>query len=211
MNLYINEQYRYLNIAVFASGRGSNLIAIDNYIQSKEKPFGKISLLVTNKTKCDALNYASENNIPSLCISQTQFTDLNGYSEKMMFELLSYKIDFIVLAGYLKKIPIEVIKKFKNRIINIHPALLPKFGGEGMYGINIHIAVINAKEKISGVTIHYVSENYDEGEIISQSNINIEENETPESLNQKILILEHQIYPKVIEKLCEEILNFPTK
>ena len=125
------------------------------------------------------------------------------FVERQINLLEKHKIDLIVLAGYIKKLPKEITDKFENRIINIHPALLPKFGGKGMYGMNVHKAVIEAKEKYSGPTIHFVDDIYDNGEILLQKKVEISADDTPESLQKKVLELEHVVYPEAI-KLLEE-------
>ncbi len=184
---------------MFASGTGTNFRSIVNAIkQGKLK--SKISLLITNNSNCGAAGIAKTNNIKCIHISRKKFPDLpdNEYQKLFLNALESYKIDFIVLAGYMKKIGNDVIAKYRNRIINIHPALLPDFGGEGMYGINVHRAVIASGASVSGISIHYVDENYDNGKIIFQKSVAIENSDDEFSLQKKILKLEHEYYPKVI-------------
>ena len=125
----------------------------------------------------------------------------------MLNILKDYKIDLIVLAGYMKKIPKKVIEYYNNRILNIHPALLPKFAGKGFYGMNIHEAVISSREKTTGVTIHLVDDNYDTGDIVYQKEIEILENDTPASIAKRVLELEHKIYPIVIKEFCKKNIN----
>ena len=144
------------------------------------------------------IKVAEKENIPVLLIKKDVF-NVSGYLE----ELKSYKIDFIVLAGFLWKIPKTLINAFPGKIINIHPALLPSFGGKGMYGDAVHKAVIEAGEKQSGITIHYVDEKYDHGKIIFQSTCPVNENETAESLAEKIHAMEHKYYPAEIEKILK--------
>ncbi len=183
------------NIAIFASGEGTNAQQIIDYF--KDNKSIRIALVVSNKITANVLNRAKASGIPTLVINKVDFYINN----KTVEDLQKFNIDLIVLAGFLWMIPESLIKAFPGKIINIHPALLPKFGGKGMYGINVHKAVIEAKEKESGISIHYVNDKYDEGEIISQHGCEVSENETPESLALKIQQLEHTNYPKVIENL----------
>ena len=151
-------------IAILASGSGSNAENIFNYF-SEIKSSIEISLIITNKSDAFVLKRAEKLNIPAVVISGKDMKD-----ESLVTELLKkYEIDFIVLAGYLLKIPDFLIRMYNNKIVNIHPALLPSYGGKGMYGDNVHKAVVEAGEKESGITIHYVNENYDEGKIIFQA------------------------------------------
>ncbi len=190
-----------MNICVFASGTGTNFEAIissvkNGYLNSK------ISLLITNNPHCTAAEIAKENNIAVSHINRKLYPDLteNLYSEKFIEVLEEHEIDFIVLAGYMKKIPDEVINKFRDRMINTHPALLPLFGGKHMYGINVHKAVIESGMKVSGITIHFVNENYDEGKIIFQQCCEVNNVDDEFSLQEKIKKLEHKYYPEMIKK-----------
>jgi formyltetrahydrofolate-dependent phosphoribosylglycinamide formyltransferase len=185
-----------INIAIFASGAGTNAQKIIEYF--KNSSFAKITLVVCNNSIAGVIKVAEKENIPVLLIKKDVF-NVSGYLE----ELKSYKIDFIVLAGFLWKIPKTLINAFPGRIINIHPALLPSFGGKGMYGDAVHKAVIEAGEKQSGITIHYVDEKYDHGKIIFQSTCPVNENETAESLAEKIHAMEHKYYPAEIEKILK--------
>jgi len=187
------------NIAIFASGAGSNAQKIIEHFRNS--PLGKIALIVCNRRKAGVLQIAEKENIPSLVIEKEKFFSPNS----CLNELASRKIEFIVLAGFLWKVPGALIKAFSKRIINIHPALLPKHGGKGMYGNYVHEAVIGAREKESGITIHYVDEHYDNGDIILQVKCPVLDNETPESLAQRIHELEHANYPRVIEELVKRL------
>lgn len=183
------------NIAIFASGEGTNAQCIIDYFKNSSSI--KIAVIISNKENANVLNRAKKEGIPTLTVNKTNFYENNLTIQ----QLNNYKIDLIVLAGFLWIIPESLIKTFPNKIINIHPALLPKYGGTGMYGMNVHKAVIEAKEKESGISIHYVNEKYDEGKIISQHTCVVNENDTPESLAKKIHQLEYEFYPKVIEEL----------
>lgn len=192
MNISVNNGTR--NIAIFASGTGSNAQKIIEYFKNSENI--KISLIVCNNPDAGVLKIAANENIPVLLIEKQMFRT-TGY----IAELKNRQIEFIVLAGFLWKIPPILIEAFRDRIINIHPSLLPAHGGKGMYGNAVHAAVLAAKEKQSGVTIHYVDEKYDHGKIIFQIACLVEEDETVDSLSQKIHRLEHAFYAKEIEKL----------
>lgn len=187
------------HIAVFASGAGSNAQKIIDHFKSAERGI-KVVLIVSNNPDAGILKIAEKENIPSLLIERKKFNE-DGYVD----ELKKYEIDLIVLAGFLLKVPTVLINAYQNKIINIHPALLPKYGGKGMYGSNVHEAVINSKENESGITIHFVDEIYDHGNIIFQTKCNIDESDTQETLANKIHALEHRYYPEVIENLLNKL------
>ena len=182
------------NIVVFASGSGSNAVKIYEYFSD----FNNVNIvsLYCNNPKAAVLEKFKKFNIKTVLFSKN---DLK--SNTILSSLKKVNPDLIVLAGFLLKIPKDITLSFKNKIINIHPALLPLYGGKGMYGENIHKAVIKNKEKTSGLTIHYVNDKYDDGAIIFQKKISLEPNETPLSLSKKILKEEHTNYPVEIEKL----------
>lgn len=183
-----------VHIAIFASGAGSNAQKIINYFRTSKKI--KIGLIVCNNPRAGVSDIAANENIPVLLIQKEKFM-LTGYAE----ELKNRQIDFIVLAGFLWKIPSILINEFSGNIVNIHPALLPAYGGKGMYGNAVHAAVLAAKEKQSGITIHYVDDKYDHGKIIFQSTCPVDESDTIESLANKVHELEHAFYAKQIEKM----------
>ena len=187
-----------IRMAIFASGAGSNAKKIIQHFASSSRV--KIALIVCNKPDAGVLNIARENNIPTLIIEKDRFFNGDSY----LSELQQYSINYIVLAGFLWKLPGQLIKAFPKRIINIHPALLPAYGGKGMYGHFVHDAVIANKEKQSGITIHYVDELYDHGETIFQANCEVNETDTPNSLAEKIHQLEHLHYPAVIDGLLQK-------
>ena len=184
-----------VHIAIFASGAGSNARKIIEYFENKGLRI-KVSLIVCNVPGAGVLEIAEEKGIPSLMINKSDFT-ANGYVES----LKNAGIDFIVLAGFLWKVPEVLVRAYPKAIINIHPALLPKYGGKGMYGARVHEAVIAAGEKESGITIHWVNENYDEGAIIFQAKCSIDANDTADTLANKIHALEHAHFATTIEKL----------
>ena len=188
-------------IAIFSSGTGSNAKKIIDHLASlKEKDISTaiVSLIVCNKPGAGVLKIAAENNIPTILIEKEKFFRGKAYID----ELKAAGIDFIVLAGFLWKIPVALIKTFHKKMINIHPALLPKYGGKGMYGNFVHEAIIANKEKESGITIHYVNEVYDHGQIILQATCLVSEDETPESLAKKVQILEHRHFPAAVSLLA---------
>lgn len=188
-----------MNICIFASGSGTNFKAI---IDARKSGIisSSISLLITNNSDCGAVSIAEENSIPVFHISRKVYPDCSDeeYSNLFLNKFEEYNIDFIVLAGYMKMLDVRIIRKYPNRIINIHPALLPNFGGKGMYGMNVHRAVIASGVKESGVTIHYVNEKYDEGKIIIQKKVEVTKDDDAESLQKKVLKLEHRYYAEVI-------------
>ncbi len=190
---------KVVKIAIFASGAGSNAQKIIDYF--KRNSSVKISLVVCNKKVAGVLDIAAKEKIPSLVIERNKFFEEDNY---LPF-LKELGIDFIVLAGFLWKMPAAIINSYPNKIVNIHPALLPKYGGKGMYGQRVHDAVIQAKDPISGISIHYVDELYDHGNIIFQATCPIEETDTAESLAQKIHQLEHLHYPVVIETVLKKL------
>jgi formyltetrahydrofolate-dependent phosphoribosylglycinamide formyltransferase len=185
-------------IAIFASGAGTNAEKIIEHFRNHSSV--KIALIATNNHNAGVLKIAEKNQIPTLFINKEAFFSGNSYIN----ELKTAKVDFIILAGFLWKIPSALIKEYQEKIINIHPALLPKFGGKGMYGQSVHEAVISQKEKESGITIHYVDEIYDHGKVIFQAVCPVLENDTPETLAVRIHALEHEHFPKVIEQLLKD-------
>ena len=182
------------NVAIFISGQGSNARTIINHFRANNGI--KISLLVSNAPQKGAIQISKEEEIELISIKKETFL-----SNELILQLAEKKIDYIVLAGFLLKIPRNLVEAFPNKIINLHPALLPKFGGKGMYGKHVHQAVFENKEKESGITIHYVNEAYDEGNIIAQFKCQLDVTNTPETIEQKIRALEHKHFSKTIEKL----------
>lgn len=183
------------HIAIFASGTGSNAKTIIEYFQSSEAI--QVSLVVSNKPTAPVLAMAAAHGVPTLVIDRKGFYE----SEQLLQQLHDYQIDFIVLAGFLWLLPLYLVEAYDDRIINIHPALLPKYGGKNMYGMNVHRAVQAAQETESGITIHYVNPNYDEGKIIFQATCPISPDDQAEDIARKVQQLEHTYFPKVIEQL----------
>lgn len=182
------------NIAIFASGSGSNAEEIMKHFANNNS--GRITLVVSNNPNAFVLERAKKYDIPTHVYNKEDIK--NG---KLLEHLRSFQIEFIVLAGYLKKVPDDIIEAYPKAIVNIHPALLPKFGGKGMYGMNVHRAVVEARETKSGMTIHYVDENYDEGDIIEQHECSVNPEDTPEDLQRKVLELEHNYFAPCIERI----------
>ncbi|WP_153797623.1 phosphoribosylglycinamide formyltransferase [Foetidibacter luteolus] len=183
-----------MNIAIFASGAGSNANKIIEHFSNHQ--LVHVKLVACNKPGAGVIDIAASYGIPVLMIEKEKFFRGNAYVE----ELKEAGIDFVVLAGFLWKVPSALINAYANKIVNIHPALLPKYGGKGMYGNFVHAAVIAAKEKESGITIHVVDELYDHGSVIFQATCPVLPQDTPETLAQRIHALEHQHYPAVIEQ-----------
>lgn len=185
-------------IAIFASGTGSNAKAIIQYFDGHESI--KVNCLLSNKSSAKALDMAASFGKHTKVISRAELEN-----PLLLIDFLKERgISLIVLAGYLKKISADMVKAFPNAIINIHPALLPDFGGKGMYGIHVHQAVVEAGAGKSGITIHYVNEVYDDGGIIFQASVDLEETDQAADVAKKVLTLEHRHYPKVIEQLLLE-------
>jgi phosphoribosylglycinamide formyltransferase-1 len=186
-------------IAIFISGRGTNALNLSRYFQNHQKV--EIALIFSTRPNEIVQNFADDFKVPFvLSCNSTE----SNWQDSALSACRDYQIDFIVLAGFLKKITPIFVEHYSNRIVNIHPSLLPKFGGKGMYGKYVHEAVVAAGEKKSGITIHYVNEEFDKGKIIAQFEIELTKNETPESLANKIHALEMEHFPKVLEELLFE-------
>jgi phosphoribosylglycinamide formyltransferase 1 len=195
-----------IHIAVLASGKGSNLRAIFDAIEQGSLQHVALALVVSNNSASGALAFARSHDIPCVHLSSFKFDGDEGKLETAMLEeLRKAKIDLIVLAGYMKKLPDAVVEAYPKRIINIHPALLPKYGGAGMYGSNVHSAVLAAGDKVTGATVHYVDKEYDSGDIIVQESCEVGPDDTPETLARRVREIEHRIYPKAIGMVAEAI------
>jgi phosphoribosylglycinamide formyltransferase-1 len=187
------------NIAIFASGSGTNADNIIKYFSTSN--FAKVTLVLSNKPDAFVLERAAKLGVPSIFFDRSQFYSSGTVSDY----LKKYKIDFIVLAGFLWLVPSSILSSYKMKIINIHPALLPAYGGKGMYGDRVHKAVLANSEKESGITIHYVNEKYDDGDIIFQARCKVLPGDSPDSLAHRIHDLEYKHFPAVIEKLILEL------
>lgn len=187
-------------LVVFASGSGSNFQAIIDAIR-EHRIKAQITGLITNRENTGAEKRAIHHNIPVAIISDN---DPSSNENKLENRLADWSPDLIVLAGYLKKVPDHIVRKYQNRIINIHPSLLPKYGGKGFYGLNVHEAVLRSGDTLTGCTVHYVNENYDEGDIIDQIEVEVHDTDTPETLASRVLKEEHKLLPNVIKKLLNQ-------
>lgn len=187
------------SIAVFASGNGSNALRLIDYFQAKNVAVS-VELLVCNKSDAPVVEKARQKGIEVLIVDNE--TVENGLT---LLQELDYRaINWIVLAGFLRKIPLNIIHGFSDRIINIHPSLLPKYGGKGMYGMHVHRAVVEAGEKETGITVHLVNEEFDKGRILAQFSVDVTENDTPEMVAEKVQQLEHLHFSTVVESVILE-------
>ncbi|MHA7130838.1 phosphoribosylglycinamide formyltransferase [Algoriphagus namhaensis] len=181
-------------LAILASGSGSNAEKIMEYFQNSTK--AQVKLVASNKADAYVLERAGKFHVPTLVFNKAQLE-----SGELTAELKKMEIDWVILAGFLLKIPADLTRAFPDQIVNIHPALLPKYGGKGMYGMNVHRAVKAAAEQETGITIHLVNENYDEGKIIFQAATPVSEEDSPERIAEKVHELEHRFFPEVIASL----------
>jgi phosphoribosylglycinamide formyltransferase-1 len=191
-----------MNIAIFASGRGSNFQAILGAIDVGLLP-ARITVLISDRSDAGALDIAQARRIQTSHLLQKMFPSEEALAEAMLNVLSQQRAELLVLAGYLKKIPLQVVRRYRNRIVNIHPALLPLFGGAGMYGHFVHEAVIASGMKVSGATVHIVDEEYDRGPIVMQKTVEIIQEDTPDLLAVKVLKIEHEIYPLALKAFAE--------
>jgi len=197
-SFFCSTKFSYMkNIVLFASGSGSNAGQIMQYFSKGNA--ANVVALFTNNPVAGALEKALQHNVPAIVFTRDQLN--NG---SVLEQVAEFNPDIIVLAGFLWKFPSDIIAAYPMKVINIHPALLPKYGGKGMYGIKVHRAVLENKEKESGITIHYVNEDYDEGNIIFQQAVALEECTTPEDVAQKVLELEHRHFPEIIEQILSQ-------
>ena len=186
-----------LKLAVFISGGGTNLQSLIDSCRSGVLK-AEIKAVISNNSKAYGLVRARDAGIETFHISNVVYPDTSQYLEAMMTILKDRDIDLIVLAGYMKLLPSEIVHKYYGRVMNIHPALLPKYGGHGMYGMNVHRAVIEAGEKYSGASVHIVDEKYDQGPILVQRQVPVMPDDTPETLASRVLEIEHQILPMAV-------------
>lgn len=200
-----------LRAAVFASGKGSNFRALDDHVRRRAEaaatkrkgegvPLWEVTLLITDRSDAGALGIAEERGIPSAVIGPG--TEPGTFGERLLTRLVESRIDLILLAGYLRLVPVEVVRHFQGRILNIHPALLPAFGGKGMYGARVHQAVLSAGDSESGATIHFVDEEYDRGRILAKGSVPVLPGDSPESLAERIHVVEHQLYPETVNAVA---------
>ena len=186
-------------LAIFCSGSGSNFQAIFHSLKKKQLN-AEIVLCLSNRSQCGAIEFARQNGIATVHLTEKQFDSLDDFAAAMLECIRKQSIDIILLAGYMRKLPDNVVAAFQDKIINIHPALLPKFGGQGMYGIYVHTAVLEAGETESGATVHLVNEEYDKGKILMQRHVPVLPDDTSEILAARVLECEHKLYPDALEK-----------
>lgn len=195
-----------VRIAAFASGQGSNLRAVDAWLREQPDPPAHIALCVSNNPDPGVFAYTRSHEIPSIRLSPNMYPDSpEEYADALDRLLEEHGIGMILLAGYMRKLPPTIVQKYRGRILNVHPALLPKFGGKGMYGLHVHTAVIEAGEKESGATVHLVDEEYDTGSILARNVVPVLEEDTPESLATRVLAAEHYLLPRVVARGAEAI------
>jgi len=190
---------RQTRIAVFISGGGTNLQALID-ASNTAKLSAEIALVVSSSSKAFGLTRAENAEIPTFVFREKKYESKSEASQALLEKLKEHKIDFIALAGYLRLLSPQLVSTYNGKIINMHPALLPKFGGQGMYGLHVHEAVLASGDKETGVTFHIVDEVYDHGRIVEQFNLAVLENDTPESLQERVLKKEHEEYPKILSK-----------
>jgi len=195
-----------IRVAVFISGGGTNLQSLIDSSQAEGFP-AEIAFVLSSNEDAYGLERARKHSIPTGVIRRKDFESSDEFSNAIMDALEAHRIDVICLAGYMKLIPAKVIRHFRDRILNIHPALLPKFGGKGMYGMRVHGAVIAAGETESGPTAHLVDEIYDHGDIVMQMRVPVLPGDTPEDLQKRVLEAEHKLYPEALRALAEKIIS----
>ena len=191
-----------LRCAVFASGNGSNFQALLDRRQKGDLHV-EFALFIGNNSGAGAFERARRHGVPAFHLAPTHFASEEAYADALLSKLREHKVDLIVLAGYMKKLPLALVQAFRYRIVNIHPALLPAFGGKGMYGSHVHEAVIAYGAKITGVTVHFVDEEYDHGPIILQAALDVLDSDDPHSLAERVLTIEHASYWRAIEAIAQ--------
>jgi formyltetrahydrofolate-dependent phosphoribosylglycinamide formyltransferase len=194
------------NLVVFASGSGSNFQSIIDAIKDGQLD-ARIAGFISNNNSAYSVQRAKENNIPFLITSPADFDSQHEYERFILEQLADWNPDLLILAGYLKKIPLKIIIKYDQRILNIHPSLLPKYGGKGFYGNKVHEAVIENKEKESGCTVHVVTEEYDEGPVLGQLKVDVLASDSVADLSKKVLEQEHKLFPEIIQKYLQTLNN----
>jgi phosphoribosylglycinamide formyltransferase-1 len=197
-----------MRLAVFASGSGSNFQAILEAVAAGTLP-AEVVLCVSNKPTAYALERAAAHGVPTAVLDprSSEFTGEDDYTARLLETLARHRVNFIALAGYMQKIPVAVVGAFRGRILNIHPALLPRFGGKGMYGKHVHRAVLDAGEGESGATVHLVDEEFDTGPIVLQRRVPVQAGDTPETLAARVLTVEHRLYPEALRLFAEHRIS----
>ncbi len=197
---------RKIRLAIMASGKGSNAEAIIKFSREKEAAF-QVVLIITNNPEAGVIDVAKRHSTNWECINAKGYVNKEDAEIKLLESIEKNGVEMIALAGYLQLIPQKLIDKFPDRILNIHPSLLPKYGGKGMYGLRVHKKVIENREQISGSSVHIVESEYDSGKILCQSLVTIDENEMPITLSEKVLQVEHTIYPLVLNEQSKQIIS----
>lgn len=192
------------HIVVFASGSGTNFQSLIDAVKAGQIP-ARIQGLITNKSNIKALERAHAHGIESVVLAPSAFESEQAYVDALQKTLADWKADLIVLAGYMIKVPADIIEKYEGRILNIHPSLLPKYGGKGFYGIKVHRAVIENNERESGCTVHIVNEEYDQGPVLAQKKVPVLKTDTPEILAKRVLQKEHELLPEVVAEIIEDL------
>jgi phosphoribosylglycinamide formyltransferase-1 len=195
------------NIVAFASGGGSNFEAIVKAIENGQID-GKMMFLVSNNSNAGVIDRATNYGIESFVWQKKNYDSSDEYAQHMLNLLSERSIDLIALCGYMKLIPNSIIDAFPNRVLNIHPALIPSFCGQGFFGDRVHKAVLDRGVRITGVTVHLVDHIYDHGAIVAQAPVAVYQSDTPQSLAERVLKVEHKLYPKVIELFCDDAISF---
>jgi phosphoribosylglycinamide formyltransferase 1 len=199
-----------LRCAVFASGGGSNFGALLDRQKAGDLHVDFV-LFVGNNSTAPAFERAREHGIPAVHLAPSRFRSEDAYAEKLSALLREHRVELILLAGYMKKIPLQIIKDFRHRIVNIHPALLPSFGGKGLYGSRVHEAVIAFGAKVTGVTVHFVDEEYDHGPIILQRAVEVLDGDDPHALAERVLKVEHASYWRAVEAIAQGTIKVEGK
>jgi phosphoribosylglycinamide formyltransferase 1 len=193
-----------VNIAVFGSGRGSNFLALLRAIDDGRITGARIVLVGSNNSTAGILDIARSHSLPAVHLSLKQYASEDQFTDALLAKLHALDTGLIVLAGYMKRIPARIVAAYRGKILNIHPALLPKYGGQGMFGIHVHEAVIASGDTESGATVHLVDELYDHGRIVLQKKVPVFRADTPETLAARVLDIEHEIYPLAVKQFIEE-------
>ncbi len=191
-----------IHLAVFASGSGSNFQAIVEAVEAGALPL-EVVLCLSDKPGAGVLGRAARKGIPTAVLAPGDFTDADAYERALLDVLERHRVTFIALAGYMKLIPAAVVRAFRGRMLNIHPALLPAFGGKGMYGLRVHRAVLDYGARWTGATVHLVDEHYDTGPVVLQEPVPVRQDDTPEALAARVLVVEHRLYPEALGLFAE--------
>ena len=204
----VMSDQKIANIVVFASGRGSNFHAVHRVLQDMPEAPARIVLCVSNNPSPGAFDYARDHDIKTERLSPKMFPDNPDQYQKALLQLLDeHNASLLLLAGYMRKLPPEVVSRYRGKILNVHPGLLPDFGGQGMYGMNVHRAVIKSGATESGATVHLADEEYDTGPVIAQQNVPVFPDDTPETLAERVLSAEHALLPRVVIHAAKRIIN----